>query len=591
MTQPSRLIRQALGQHGNRKRKRALRRLACAPWMSPRAQPDTEADTPNLRALRTPAELVPGQVLLVGVSADLSTVDLCSLGGPRLDATAEMVMSPTVLATRDSAIVAAQRTAPLRIRPLARMPEAAPIRVWTESVSEETTVDASTVRTALDGRSFGLALYLRCASFAANVPLAVDVVALASIDEQGRLAGVDGLAAKLAAVARCCPRIETVFVAREQVKAAEDILHKLDSQIGVATAHSAAALLPTALAVDPRKAISALSDGECRRVVSALFQLALDGHGVVSHWAGIAVAAAAAAEIWGPALSAELRGKLLFAASVASRHHSDGVRPLPPFEWTSGLPQFLRHQVLAHYIQDSTDRGSEWATGLEDEIASICAPGTDPTPAECRVMGAWARWLSVTGKPAAAMALQQRAARQWLRLMQPEQASHPLCEWMRLAGALQDHAAAAEAIACLADFEVAGGLTAANLRYLRLSRAVMGLRLAGDASNRAAHLLELQALVNDATCPPHVALSAARWRMIYGAPSLRDAARATLSAGRDSLEKHRRLFSALAETQPGDDSAALLAAITDVTPGIAGHLHKAYAGAGLTAALLRWYLY
>lgn len=590
----SSLWQEAAGAGGPRRRKRALRLLRAAPWLwpadgaAPHGHPVIDEPRPSL---------APGQVLLVALSDDGRIADLCALGGSPSDAASVLSFAPSASAALETATIAMRRTAPLRLYPVEHSGATSPHRLISvpTSPSAQTRSDgaAAPLRHSLAGASFGLAFYLHAASLAARTPLRADVAALATVDARGQLGAVDGLPAKLTALARVGLAVQTVLVAPAQVQLATETLAGLGVATTVVGKRAAAEVLDVAFAASPATVIAAARPEVRRRLVANLFQLTLDGHNAVSHWRGVASAATAALHAWRSDLPEDQTLKLGFSAAVAHRHAGSPDHALPPYSWTASLPGQLRRQLLAHYIQDSTDRGAVLAPAAEAEARAVAEPDVDLGAADCRVLGAWGRYRAITGAPREAMALQARAARQWLALSQPEQASRPLCEWMRLAGALGDADAAVAARAFARELHAIADLSGADLRYLRLWRAVMALRAPTPPEERAAALNTLAQVIDDPRCPPHVAYSAARWSLVRGEPDQVSAARAMLTAGADHTATLRALFLALSEP-PAEAAAAsepALAAMGAVVPGVAAHLARTYAGPGLGAALRRWFNY
>ena len=633
--------------------RQAWHKLAVAPWLWPRSHREASLSTKGQLPERP--EMTPGLSLLVAVAPEGDCVEFCMVGGapPPVAPSRERTFAPNASRAYSDALTAAHRTAPVRLRPLSELPPVSPYHVerWTAPGRPP----SQHIRTTLDGASFGLAFYLNAGSFAAGVPLLVNVVALATVDPHAKLGPVDGLEAKLAALLACCPAVDTFIVCAEQEALCKAVLAGLhtegpsidvlpgersspespapeSTEFFVHAPRSADEALSLAVAGGIQAGIEKLESSRRPASIDSFFALALGDHRVVTHWRGLATTIGVAARCWtgDSTLSITQEGRLHFAHAVAARHAGMQDARLPPFSWTDGQPLSLRHRVLAHYIQDATDRGEHLEPAVEMAAQSVLSTNAELSSDALKVIGAWGRWLAVRGAPEEALACQQRAARSFMAMFTPAQVSHPLCEWFRLAGALYDEKAFADALTLLHSLEAMGAPAPDDSVYLSLWRYSTQLRLAertGRLDARRAAMTALRLLFENPQAPPHVAFSAARWVVQYTRPASAaafPAADGRLGAGpmvgepartdrdeddhaagvahfNNNITNQSPLAAAFLELSrlplhesPAAASVSVEAAVSAlrcVVPGAVQHLKRAYGGPQFAVALGRWFPY
>lgn len=428
-----------------------------------------------------PGATLPGRPLLLAVSRGVGSVwTLAAEGRP--------VVGDAARAWRVARRVAA-RELPLLARPEADeapVPAAEPLGPGPDDP-------------ALDGASFGLAFVLGHWSRLTGVPVAPDLAASATVDEDGRLGRVEGLAEKLAALRAWAPAVRRVVVAADQ---------------------------PT---VDPPPGLTLVRLGTADEAWPLAFETAALHAALHAAWADPATADAAARRFFAVALrsprthprwSALAEGSALLAASpepatrwrarvahaIASRHAGAPLL-LPDGEPPEPLRRPFRVALAAHRVQAANDAAeADWRPLADAARALLPAPG-DEHEDDLRLLGALGRLLGAWGETTRARADLRRAVDGWFALDAPGEATYPVSELLRLAGVARDADALAEAEA-LADRCLVGlGRDASGAAFVALSRGrarcLCGRPDAADALHAPS--------VDWADAPIHARASRLRW--------------------------------------------------------------------------------
>jgi hypothetical protein len=229
------------------------------------------------------------------------------------------------------------------------------------------------------------------------------------------------------------------------------------------------------------------------------------------------------------------------------------------------------------------------------------------------LLGALARLWAVTGRPQLALQLQQEAARGFFERQAIDSASYPLSEWYRLAGALGNRDAFAQAEEMRDRVEGRGGLGFDGNAYVTLSRAraCVALGNADGAIEEALADLRARSLIHG-----HIRCSAARWlaalhdlrREATAAAGVRSElgeaahaeaarARATRAKATHDLVTTARVNAALSELDralsAGDSlgAAVALTRLRHLERGLLANLSSVVSRKGLPAYVARFYPY
>lgn len=334
---------------------------------------------------------------------------------------------------------------------------------------------------------------------------------MATLDATGAIGPVEGLGAKLKAVRRFAPGIRRVLVCTAQSAEAE---RHGRGHLKVLAFRSASEAV-TRLFGEPvvAKLVQAgVSPTERDALIASLLRLVLLGRGQHLAWSPIERAAAKALETW-TGLVEHQRYTLEFVQAVAARHQGNrGLLGLPPPSWLADFPLQSRLRVLAHLVQQSTDTGSP--TAAEALKLAMAAVPSDPRSAyapELQLAGAVARLEALSGRVSEALARQEALARASLESLSYEDVSHPLSEWLRLAGVVGDRHGFDMAVRFSEEAATVEATGPEDEAYIVLARerarVMLGLT-EGTEPNVALH-----GLVHDLTIPDAVRRSAARWRL------------------------------------------------------------------------------
>jgi hypothetical protein len=314
-------------------------------------------------------------------------------------------------------------------------------------------------------------------------------------------------------------------------------------------------------------------------LVEALLRLALRRRAELVDWSPVEKAAGLALERF-PHLTDDQRDTLVFVRSVAARHERNEGRP-PGREWFERRPLAVRVEALAHLAQHCADAGVPPWPDVE-RLVTPYLPGLteDAFPAQLKLGGARARCLAVNGRPQEALEAQEEIATATVGALLDEEASYPLAEWFRLAGACGDAASRDRAEQVSRQVGERGALEGGRA-YVELARAraLVGLGPAGEA------LEPLRGLASDPSLPKHVRLSARRWtvKALRAVGDLAGAAQAlaNLRLDLEGAPKEDRVFLHLSEIDDaleagaGARAAAAVGALLEVAPGLVESLLRA----------------
>jgi hypothetical protein len=291
----------------------------------------------------------------------------------------------------------------------------------------------------LDGRSFGLALFLASASALLERALPGDLIALGELSLAGEVRPVGGLSLKLEALAAWVAGVTRVIVAPEQESEARSKLDALGSGIsvlGVKYLSDAAKIAFQGL--DDETFDGWQDEASASETLESLFRQVLDRRSMVLGWRSIASTAASLQRRF--AHDGEALERARFVESIARRHEGMGFAPLPwPSDgWLLTCPRPIRLRVVAHVLQSATD-------GFEPELVSWADRAlalVEPDPMERHagdldLLGAVGRALAAAGEHGRAVEVLRQAVDGWMSIQRPEASSFALSELLRVLGVLR----------------------------------------------------------------------------------------------------------------------------------------------------------
>ncbi len=440
----------------------------------------------------------PGEVPLLAVSSTTSSLWLLDVARGHPGAP----LGPSARQAWASAATALTRSVPVLWSPTDHLSRDLPTahRVALEPLPGLAAADEQ----MLDGDSFGLSFVLAMASWSFAAASPRDLLASATVDAAGRTGAVDGLADKLRAVAKYVHGPVRLLVSSRQRDGLDDTSHL---GVTVIRVDSAAQAVQIAFPDLDRRLAAAGSDSRVRsQRVQSLFRVALGPRNANIDWTPIARAAHLALETW-PGLTADERTRLSLSWAFARRHQSfrDAI-DVPDGAWIESHPPPVRQHLVAQLTQHAADGAVEDRHAVEALASSCVETISESFPAQLRLHGALGRLWAVTGRHQQAHGLQRDLVYAWMKRFNYEELSHPLCEWLRLAGALGHSESYDEAIRVWRSPLVRGAVAdSPSAPYVELA-----IGRGAWALGRPAGRERLESLQDDATAPAHVSAIATR---------------------------------------------------------------------------------
>jgi hypothetical protein len=294
-----------------------------------------------------------------------------------------------------------------------------PLRLIADEIEDESERQLQKLR----GRSFGLAQALAFASFVLRQPLRRQVAALATIEADGRVGPVGGLDVKLRGLRSWAGCVTTLLIAEDQ---------ELEDSQGfrVIRVERLDQALSICLEVEVEEAVlEQLDAAERGDFANSLFRLTVRGSPHVVSWSLVErLAARLGTELDDP----DLVWRARVAEFIAGRHAGRG-RALPLGRLDS-LPKSLQLELVAHGVQAACDACSTDTEELLVRARELVEtqPGHAGT---LKVLGALGRFHAAWHELDQAISYLARATDGWFELLSADQASRPLCEWLRVLGA------------------------------------------------------------------------------------------------------------------------------------------------------------
>lgn len=282
----------------------------------------------------------------------------------------------------------------------------------------------------LEGDSYGVGIALALASLNMDEPVPEDLVASATVLEDGRLGRVEGLKEKMSIVWNWAPGVTRFVVAEPQREEALALAQTCAPGLRIVAAGSLVEVLDLAYTgYRVHGAPGWRAPARAIEVAEFVYDIALRSPAVLD-WSAVERPAVILASIL-PTGSDEHEG-VKFAKSVARRHQGKPYEPLP---WLESKDPSSRHlQRLAHVIQSATDSANpvlqEW---VEKAKLQVNAPLSDE---ELEVVGAIGRAQAVLGAYEDARRTLGQALDAWFerRCESHCHAGRPLCELLRVLG-------------------------------------------------------------------------------------------------------------------------------------------------------------
>jgi hypothetical protein len=285
----------------------------------------------------------------------------------------------------------------------------------------------------LEGESFGLSLCLAAAAYYLQLGSPSHVAAAACVASDGTVLPVDGLRDKLCVLHDWALGVTTVLTSAAQAAEAEAAAGELGATWRIIGVRSVGEAIGHAFP-------NWWTDLQSRwagdrplltQLVRDLHRLARDGSNQLLGWRALAEVAEGVAcrlPAGGPAWK-----EAQFAALIARRH--EGEPALIPLDegWFSTMRRPLRLRCLAHVVQSHGDSAETLNVEVMDEvIRALPQRSVDDSVDDLRLLGALGRTLAAFFCYEKAESLLRRAVQGWFELDRAPEASHALCELLRV---------------------------------------------------------------------------------------------------------------------------------------------------------------
>ncbi|MCC7534977.1 MAG: hypothetical protein IT379_02120 [Deltaproteobacteria bacterium] len=469
------------------------------PWSWPGN--DAVANVPDLAELDAPAPPRPGATCLVSVTPD-ERVALWALSPsqheqsrPLVDRASRDALVAMRIATTHLPLVAATR--PLR----------ASVR-WSVQLAAKVGLGVDRV---LDGASFGLGFVLAAASLLLDVPVPVDVCALAAIDEDGRLIPVGGLAEKLWMLAAWAPAVRRVLVSTPQAPRAREIVDDASLDLRVVAVSSVSVALEVVFPDARTEPDLPPGDGAALRgALEDVYRAAVDGAPSMIDWATVARAAARLGEHAAIRSDPRAREEAHVAEALSWRHSGRrAVAVWPSAELLARSPRPVRLRLLAHVVSSLADTQSSDIDRFVDEARGHLAGAGEEHAEDLDLLAAMGRALAAVDRDVDALDVLRRAVDGWFAIWRPDGAAAALSEMLRIHGFRFDPRSVGETV----ERFVPGVL--GHVRTTDVARATVHLAAGRALTSVGAHddaLVMLDAPLDWSQCPSDVQHSRLRWR-------------------------------------------------------------------------------
>lgn len=472
------------------------------PWCWP-ADDELHASARSLTELEGPTALSPGEVCLVSVDQERASLWRWT------DAWKGLVVRQLIEDAEQSEMLSwshACRHVPLIASPhlLRRRPTCRALKIASSGTGAE--------ERALTGTSFGLALGVSSASYLLGAPVPADVVALAALGEAGETIRVDsrGLELKLRVLGEHALGVKQILVHPDQESEARRFIGSAVSIVKVRSLREAIACLWPDASQEVR---SRWQHAETAREANEqLYRMALENSPSVLAWRPVASSAALLRDVLSDDAVAARKARK--TEEIAKRHVGPIDQPLSwaVVEGQADLPHSDWLETLAHDVQTWSDSGAtadECVAAAESAMREVAPPGKRH-PADLKLMGAVGRALAAAGQTTRAVGTLRDAIRGWRQLRNPNDASYPICELVRVLafGPTRSEldVALAEDVAWARQPDIGLSDTSASFIALAVGR---GLVTCGEAERGMAELAADAAPWNQG--PPHVRLARLRW--------------------------------------------------------------------------------
>jgi hypothetical protein len=289
---------------------------------------------------------------------------------------------------------------------------------------------------SVSGASFELPMALAAASLLADVPLESDIAATGRVSDDGKLESVDGLRAKIAAIADHAPAVRRVFVASHDEPKAKAFA-AASSRSGELQVHGFDDLREAICAALPEERVRQYhlqawrANPKSRETAAQRFFLTiLRTQTRVVCWDAIAATAQLVADE--SASHEDAWHRATCASTVAQRHAAGSVKLTLDKSWLGRLPVVHRLALSAQEVQSCTDSGDDPRGKTKQALALVPESDLELLPEHLMLLGACGRAFGAVREYDDAKPELVRACRGWETLARPSDAGRPFCELVRV---------------------------------------------------------------------------------------------------------------------------------------------------------------
>lgn len=290
----------------------------------------------------------------------------------------------------------------------------------------------------LDGPSFGLALFLASASVLVELAVPAHLLALGEVTFDGRVKPVGGLSEKLEVITSWAAGVTRLLVANDQKKEVKDLLASLGSSISVVPVTTLSQAFNVAFPERAQRALGGWRDeARARETLDQIYKRILGGKELLLGWSAIA---GTARNLEGAlAHDEEAVWRAHFIHAVARRNDNQELEVIewPPDDWLKAQFRRIRLHIVAQVVQSANDGCAPDLLDRVERARTFTAAGSERDKPDSVVTGAIGRALAAAGELDQALTELEEAVTWWFEVYEPDGASFPLSEMLRVLGVLR----------------------------------------------------------------------------------------------------------------------------------------------------------
>lgn len=322
---------------------------------------------------------------------------------------------------------------------------------------------------ALDGTSYGLSFLLASASLLLQVALPPDLVASATLAEDGSLGAVEALPEKISLLVGSGLGVGRLMVAASQEESARAAVAACNGSVQVLGVRTAREAFAQVFNDAHQRLVQQWSHpDDIKRAARRLYLMALGSGSPILDWKAVARGADFL-------LSQLAEGEPAFdeatvAGKIAKRHTGEpSPMPWPTDAFLQRLSRPLRQVHMAHVLQSANDAGTSALMEIVSSIQKELPSARECYEPQLVLRGAVGRALAALRHYEEASPYLRETVEAWRELGRIQDASYPLCELLRVIGILRDADALSSLESLLREFRASPLLSPDSRGFLRLA--------------------------------------------------------------------------------------------------------------------------